>query len=213
MKRRALLAASELPLLAQAQQSPAVRRIEPPLPAGADGKVEVVEFFWYGCPACNAFEPALQAWVQKLPPWVSFRHQHVLLREMTRPHQRLWFTLNAMGVEHRFRTAIFAAMHAQGNRLETPQAMIQLLQPLGLDVARFQSTWASFEPKAFSAARIDAVNRQVAERYRLGGVPSLAIGGRWMLDVMGAAERRPESPTGATALRLADQLLSSLKPA
>ncbi|WP_374658925.1 thiol:disulfide interchange protein DsbA/DsbL [Inhella sp.] len=220
LTRRSALLAPALPLLlpqsaaAQTgfQEGKHYTRIQPAVP-GTAGKVEVVEFFWYGCPACYAFETAIQAWAQRLPAWVAFRHQHVFFREQTRPHQRLWFTLQAMGVEHRFRSAIFAAMHAQRNPLDTPEAMIKLLQPAGLDVARFQSVWASFDPKAFSGARIAAANRQAAEQYKVSGVPALAVGGRYIFTVAEAADRRQESPVGASALRLADQLLNSLKPA
>lgn len=194
------------------QEGKHYQRIAKPIP-GPVGKVEVVEFFWYGCPLCNAFEPALQAWVKQLPPWVEFRHQHLFLREATRPHQRLFFTLQAMGVESRFRPAIFAAMHQGGQALDKPEAMISLLQPLGLDVARFRSTWAAFEPGSFSAARIDSANRQADQGYGVRGVPTLAIGGRYLVSPPEASERRAENPIGNAALRLADHLLQSLRPA
>lgn len=180
--------------------------------AGPPGKVEVVEFFWYGCGACNAFEPALQAWVKNLPPWVAFRHQHLFLRESSRQHQRLFFTLEAMGVESRFRGAIFSALHQRKLSLETPQQMVALLQPLGLDAAKFLSSWAAFEPGAFSAGRIEAANRMASMAYQVASVPTLVIGGRFVTTPVDASERKPEKPVGAAALRLADHFLSTLKP-
>lgn len=218
MKRREHLAwlgaGLALPALAQAQfqEGKHYTRLKQPIPASGS-QVEVVEFFWYGCPACNALEPTLQAWAQRLPNWVAFRHQHVLLREQTRPHQQLWFTLTAMGVEHRFRQAIFAALHVHHNPLDTPQAMLKLLGPLGLDEAKFTATWKSFDAKSFGGARITAANRLIGEGYRVHGVPTLAIGGRFIVSAADAAGGRAEQPFGASALRLADQLLSTLKPA
>lgn len=180
--------------------------------AGPPGKVEVVEFFWYGCGACNAFEPALQDWVKTLPPWVEFRHQHLFLRESSRQHQRLFFTLQAMGVESKFRSAIFAALHQRKLKLETVEQMVQLLQPLGLDAARFRSSWAAFEPGAFSASRIEAANKMAATAYQVASVPTLVIGGRYVTTPVDASERKPEKPVGAAALRLADHFLSTLRP-
>ena len=180
---------------------------------GPAGKIEVVEFFAYSCPLCNAFEPALNAWAQQLPANVVFRHQHFLLREAIRPHHRLFFTLDAMGVESKFRSSVFEALHVQRLRLETLDDMLKLLQPKGLDVAKFRSTWNAFEPKAFSAARIENAQRQAVQAYRITGVPTLAIGGRFLISPPDAAGRRPESPVGASALRLATQLLSTLRPA
>lgn len=183
-----------------------------PVP-GPPGKVEVVEFFWYGCHACNAFEPALQEWVKKLPPWVSFRHQPLLLREAARPHQRLFFVLQAMGVEAKYRAAIFAGLHQQRLKLDTPEAMLALLEPLGLDGKKFRNTWAAFAPGAFSAPRIEAANRQATNAYRVNGVPTLVIGGRFQTTPVDANERRAEVPNGAAVLRLTDHLLSTLRPA
>ncbi len=179
---------------------------------GPVGKIEVVEFFAYSCPLCNAFEPALNAWVKRLSANVAFRHQHFLLREAIRPHHRLFFTLDAMGVESTFRAAIFEALHVQRLRLESLDDMLKLLQPKGLDVAKFRSTWAAFEPKAFSAARIENAQRQATQAYRINGVPTLAVGGRFLISPPEASGRRPENPVGAAALRLADQLLSTLRP-
>lgn len=187
-------------------------RLPQPVP-GPAGKIEVVEFFAYSCPMCNAFEPALGAWAKRLPPNVVFRHQHFLLREAIRPHHRLFFTLEAMGVESSFRAAIFEALHVQRLRLETLDDMLKLLQPRGLDVARFRSTWTAFEPKAFSAARIENAQRQATQAYRINGVPTLAIGGRFLVSPPEAAGRRPENPVGAAALRLSDHLLSTLRTA
>jgi protein dithiol oxidoreductase (disulfide-forming) len=211
MKRRPLLlaalASTALPRLSTAQplqEGKHYTRIQPPLALGPAGKVEVVEFFWYGCPACYGVESMLQTWVKQLPPWVAFRHQAAAINGLAGIHQRLWYVLDALGEEARYRSAIFAALHGpQRPLLDKPEAMIKLLQPLGLDAARFQKTWDAFDPKAFSGARIKAANRQISEQYRVSGVPTLALGGRFALSIA----------QGAVALRHADSLLATLKPA
>lgn len=190
-----LAGAALLPGMAVAQGEPKVgqhfRKLRQRLPTSGS-KVEVVEFFWYGCPACNAFEPTLQAWLKQLPANVEFRPSHIGGRAQQRPHQRLFFALQAMGVEHQFRPAIFAAMHQQHNPLDTPEVMIKLLQPLGLDVAKFQSIWAALDPKAFSGAKIAQADK-LTEAYQLDGVPMLGIGGLYTTSPSQAAGGQPMS--------------------
>jgi len=72
--------------------------INPPLP-GTPGKIEVVEFFWYGCPHCFAFEPAIEAWTKNLPTDVVFRKAHVAFRANVKIHQRMFYALEALGKE------------------------------------------------------------------------------------------------------------------
>ena len=208
------LAAAALAPAVLAQEQPRAgqhfRKLGKPL-ASAGGKIELVEFFWYGCPACNAFEPVLQDWVKRLPPNVEFKHSHIGGRAQMRPHQRLFFVLQALGVEHQFRSAIFAAIHQQGQALDTPEAMLKLLQPLGLDAARFKSTWAAFDPKAFSGARIAQADK-LAEAYGLDGVPMLGIGGLYTTSPAQAAggERLNQLEGSRRALAVAEYLIRNL---
>ncbi|WP_374658923.1 thiol:disulfide interchange protein DsbA/DsbL [Inhella sp.] len=214
-RRQALVLGSSA-LAASALAQPAFRegfhykRLPSRLP-GTAGKIDVLEFFWYGCPHCYAFEPVLGPWVKQLPANVEFRHVHVFFRENTRGHQRLFYTLQAMAVEHQFRPAIFKAIHEQGNMLETPEAMVKLLKPLGLDEAKFSAAWKSFEPKSFSAARIDAANRLTAA-YELDGVPAMGIGGLFLTSPGMAArgERMTEADSGRRCLQLAEQLIKQV---
>src|SRR5512147_2997978 len=72
------------------------QRLGTPLPAPANGKIEVIDFFWYGCPHCNAFGPKLDTWAKSLPADVQFRRVPVALRESTVPHQRIFYALDEM---------------------------------------------------------------------------------------------------------------------
>lgn len=205
------LLAAAVPSLTQAQAEPRAgqhfRKLSQRLPQSG-GKIELVEFFWYGCPACNAFDPALQAWVKQLPPNVEFRHVHIGGRAQVKPHQRLFFTLQAMGVEHQFRAAIFAAIHQQRQALDQLDDIVKLLQPAGLDVAKFKSTWAAFDPKAFSSARIAQADK-LAEAYGLDGVPMLGIGGLYTTSPQKAAGGEPMNAIegGRRALAVTEYLI------
>lgn len=209
-----LLATAATPALAQFQPREGVhyKKLPKRLP-GTPGKIDVLEFFWYACPHCHAFEPALTSWASQLPPSIEYRPVHVFFGERTRNHQRLYYTLQAMGVESRLRPAIFKAIHEQGNMLDTPEAALKLLLPLGLDAAKFDSAWKAFEPKAFSAARITAANR-LAEAYGIESVPAIGVGGQYLTSpsMAAAGERLSEVEIGRRALQVVETLIKTLSP-
>ena len=143
------------------------------VPAG--GKIEVLEFFWYGCPHCNAFEPALDGWVKKLPADVAFRRMPVAFREEPfTTHQRLYFTIEAMGLIDTMHRKVFSAIHLDRARLDKLPEIVQLMTKNGVDGAQFTEVFNSFsvQTKARQA-------KQLAEAYRIDGVPALGIQGRF----------------------------------
>jgi thiol:disulfide interchange protein DsbA len=77
------------------------------------GKVEVIEFFWYNCPHCNAFEPTLEAWIKKLPPHVAFKRVPVAFQASFQPQQKLYYALEAMGKVDEYQLKVFNAIHQQ----------------------------------------------------------------------------------------------------
>ena len=200
-----------LPGLGQAQGGPQegkhYQRLGQALP-GTPGKIEVVEFFWYGCPHCYAFEPAMQDWIAKLPADVSFRHVHVAFRANVKIHQRLFYTLEALGKEKDVRARVFSAIHREGKGLDSPKAMTDLLAPLGIDPAKFNEAYNSFgvQTKCQQAEKL-------SEAYRIDGVPALGIGGRfWTSPAMAAGgQRMDEIESGRRALETTNFLLERLR--
>ena len=151
-------------------------RLGQPLPVTAPaGKVEVVEFFWYGCPHCNAFEPMLEAWVKKLPEFVAFRRVPVQFREEPfGTHQRIYFALETMGQLEAMHRKVFAAIHNDRLKLDKPAEIQAFMSKNGLDGAKFIEVMNSFgvQTKARQA-------KQLAEAYKIDGVPALGIQGRF----------------------------------
>ncbi|MGD9944059.1 MAG: thiol:disulfide interchange protein DsbA/DsbL [Burkholderiaceae bacterium] len=137
------------------------------------GKLEVLEFFWYGCPHCNSLEPALVQWAKALPPDVEFRRVHVPFGD--RRHQQLFYTLDAMGKAEELADKVFRAIHVEQNRLDTPEKMIALLSRHGVDGKQFTQTWDSFAVRT-------KIRRgtQLSEAYGIDGVPALAVNGRYV---------------------------------
>ncbi|MCW5634263.1 MAG: thiol:disulfide interchange protein DsbA/DsbL [Rubrivivax sp.] len=154
----------------------------------ADKKVDLVEFFWYGCPHCNAFEPMLEAWVKRLPPDVSFRRVHVGFGVQHQIHQRLHYALEEMGVLATMHRKVFAAMHGPGTRrqLISDGDIAAFGNESGIDGAKLVATMKSFGVNT-KAARA----RQLTDAYKIDGVPALGVQGRWFTSgsLAGSLER------------------------
>ena len=140
------------------------------------GKIEVVEFFWYGCPHCYAFEPLIEPWAKQLPADVVFRKSHVAFRASLKPHQRMFYTLEALGKEAVTRPAIFKAMHEQGLPLDDAKSQAKFLGNLGVDPVKYQDTYNSFgvQTKVRRAAQLTAA-------YKIDGTPAMAVHGRYTI--------------------------------
>ena len=150
-------------------------RLSQPLPVPTGGKIEVVEFFWYGCPHCNAFEPALEAWVKRLPPDVAFRRVPVAFRdEPFGAHQRIFYALEAMGQVEAMHRKVFYAIHNERARLDKPAEISAFMAKNGLDGAKFLDVYNSFsvQTKARQA-------KQLSEAYKIDGVPAVGVHGRY----------------------------------
>ena len=138
-------------------------------------RLEVIEFFWYGCPHCFAFEPVLEAWLKKLPPDINFRRMPVAFREVPFVlHQKLYFALETMGLVEQMHRKVFNAMHVDHNPLNTPEAVGDFVAKNGIDRAKFLDTMNSFgvAGKAKQAAALSA-------GYKIDGTPAMGIDGRY----------------------------------
>ena len=150
-------------------------RLSKPAPVSAPtGKIEVVEFFWYGCPHCNALEPALEAWVRKLPADVVFRRVPVAFGAVHESHQRLFYTLEAMGQLAAVHPKVFAAIHTQRQRLEKEAEQIAFLKGAGVDTSRYAEL-----SKSFSVQTKMRQAKQLTDAYDIDGVPTIGVHGRF----------------------------------
>ena len=218
MKRRdfsALLATAPLAGttgLAVAQGGPIEGRqytvLPQPLPTAA-GKVEVVEFFWYGCPHCYAFEPVLAPWIKQLPADVAFRRVHVGFNAMIKLHQRLFYALEALGKAAELQDKIFHAFHVERLELNDEKSLTELVVRLGVDGAKFKDAF-----NAFGVVTKAGQGAKLSEAYRIDGVPALGIGGRYLTSPSIAGLRGDsEVANGRRALAAADHLIQLARAA
>ena len=151
-------------------------RLSQPVPTVAEaGKIEVIEFFWYGCPHCNAFEPTLDAWAKKLPADVAFRRVPVAFREEPFvAHQRIFYALEAMGQVEAMHRKVFYAIHNDRAHLDKPAEIAAFMGKNGIDEKKFLEVFNSFTVQTKSRQA-----KQLAEAYKIDGVPALGIQGKY----------------------------------
>jgi thiol:disulfide interchange protein DsbA len=162
-------------------------RLSQPVPAPGGGKVEVIEFFWYGCPHCNAFEPTLDAWARKLPADVAFRRVPVAFRdEPFVAHQRIYYALEAMGQLDAVHRKVFYAIHNERARLDKPADIGAFMTKNGVDGAKFLEVYNSFSVQTKCRQA-----KQLSEAYKIDGVPAIGVQGRYYTSVglAGSPER------------------------
>jgi protein dithiol oxidoreductase (disulfide-forming) len=187
MKRRefstTLIGAGAAALLApaQAQQGGPVEgkhfvRLTQPLPAGAGpGKIELIEFFWYGCPHCYAFEPELEVWARQLPADVAFRRVPVAFSaEPFVAHQRIFYTLDNLGLLGTMHRKVFYAIHKDRMRLDKPADISAFMAKNGVDAGKFMEVYDSFSTQT----KLRQAN-QLVDGYKIDGVPAIGIHGRY----------------------------------
>jgi len=141
----------------------------------AGKKIEVTEFFAYYCPHCHSYEPVLAEWVKKQGANVSFKRVHVAHHPSVVPQQRLYYTLESMGLAEQYHNKVFAAMHEQRQRLSTDEQVFDWAASAGIDRAKFIETYRSFGVQA-KLRRAEAM----MSSYQLKQWPTVAIDGRFL---------------------------------
>ena len=176
--RRRLVAAIALaPLLAQAQpngEGSAYTTLKDELPVETQGKIEVAEFFWYGCIHCYNLEPLLETWGPKLPADAQFRRIPAVFNDRWALDASIYYAFEALGVLDKLHRPFFDAIHRDRLKSDNPQALAEWLTRNGLDARKFDATMKSFgvQSKVKRAAQITAA-------ARIDGTPALLVHGRY----------------------------------
>ena len=150
-------------------------RIRNPVPVETGNKIEVIEFFSYGCPHCGEFEPILDAWLKTVPPDVQFRRVPVMFQDRWAPLAKIYYTLDALGEEARLSPEVFVAIHGKGLPLWQEKAFFDWAASKGLDRKKVEDMYNSFA----IAGKMNRA-RQPAELYRVQSVPLVVIDGKFI---------------------------------
>ncbi len=169
-------------------------------------KVEVTEFFWYSCPHCSALEPALEAWVKKQGDKINFKRVPVAFRDSFIPQQKLYYSLEALGLVNSLHGKVFRAIHVERQPLDTDKQIADFIAKQGVDTKKFAETYNSFgiQSKVQRATQLQAA-------YKVDGVPMIAIDGRYITSpsIVGASlGNRPEAILHDATLQVMDWLVT-----
>jgi thiol:disulfide interchange protein DsbA len=185
MKRREFSAAlactaALAPAASRAQGNPVegrnyVRLTQPVPVSAAPDKIEVIDFFWYGCPHCAAFEPELDAWARRLPAHVAFSRVPVAFRaEPFTTHQRIFYALDTLDLLDAMHRKVFYAVHVERLALDKPAEIAAYMTKHGVDATKFLEAFNSFTTQS----RIKRANGLV-DGYKIDGVPAIGVHGRY----------------------------------
>jgi thiol:disulfide interchange protein DsbA len=171
-----------------------------PTVGGAD-KIEVAEFFWYGCPHCYSFEPTINTWADNKPANVRFVRIPAMWNGLVQMHARLYYTEEILGRNGvikdpaAFRDAVFQEYHLRGNRMASEAAIAKLFERFGVSADDFSRTWGSFEVDQKLRVADD-----LARRYSIANVPSIVVNGKYRSGAQ-------EAGSYAKLLELMDELV------
>jgi thiol:disulfide interchange protein DsbA len=175
-------------------------KLDRPVPTDSEaGKIQLIEFFWYSCPHCNAFEPTFAQWVKNAPKDVVVLRMPVAFRDDFAPQQRLYFALEALGLLEKLHAKVFHAIHVERLPLNTDASIVAWIEKQGVDGAKFADT-----AKSFGVASKLKRAVQLQNDFKIEGVPSLGVAGKYYVDGTSAG-------TMERALQVAESLLAQVR--
>jgi len=147
--------------------SPAIRTRNP-------DKIEVVEFFWYGCSHCYDFEPLIQQWRKGVAEDVDFHGSPAVWNAPMELHAKAYYTAEVLGVLETMGPVLFKAMNVDRKRLQSEDEIRELFVANGVSAQDFD--------KAFESFGVDSMVRQAMARARaakISGTPSMMVEGKY----------------------------------
>ena len=146
-----------------------------PQPTANEGRVEVIEFFWYGCPHCFNFEPSLKRWLANKPKNVDFIQVPAPLNKSWELHTKAFYALELMGKQKKLHEKIFEAMHMKKMRLYDEKSLTDFIVKQGVNREQFLKNMKSFTV----SGKLNKA-RKMMKDYDVKGVPQLAVNGKYV---------------------------------
>jgi protein dithiol oxidoreductase (disulfide-forming) len=193
--RRSVIAALGLaPFAVRAQHHPAYVELNPPQPVETTDKIEVLEFFWYGCIHCYNLEPKIETWLKSLPKDVEFRRVPAVFNERWGLDASIFYAFEALGLLDKLHRPLFDAIHRDRLRTDKWPEVSAWLEKRGVDPKKFETTVKSFgvQSKTRRAVRMTTA-------YKIDGTPAMAVHGRYTV------------PSGDAILNTVNQLVAAVR--
>ena len=147
-----------------------------PVAVEKPGKIEVREFFWYGCGHCSKLEPHMQAWLKQMPKDVRFVRTPASMNPLWEQGARAYYVSEALGVRQKTHLPLFHAIHANGQNILEQASFAKFFTQFGIPEAKFNSTY-----KSFPISSKIAQSQDLAKRYQLTGVPAVTVNGKYVI--------------------------------
>lgn len=145
-----------------------------PQPTASADKIEVLEFFWYGCRHCHSLDPLLEKWRENLPADVEFIRVPTIFSQRWELHAQAFYTAEFLGVGGKIHTALFDAIHKDKQKIDSEDKLRDFFINQGVSEKDFNNTFKSF------AVSVKVNNaKQMSKRYGLSGVPALVVNGKY----------------------------------
>jgi protein dithiol oxidoreductase (disulfide-forming) len=148
--------------------------LNPPQATEGGGKIEVIEFFWYGCPHCYTLEPEVAAWVKKAPKDVVFKRVPASPSPAWEEGAKIYYTLEAMGLLDQYHQKVFDTIHKDNINLQNKRLREEWLKKNGIDVDKYNEA-----EKSFSVASKLSRAKQMTQAYKVDGVPRIVVNGKY----------------------------------
>lgn len=147
----------------------------PQQPIAVPGRIEVIDFFFYGCPFCNALRPMLEPWRKRLPDDVVFRRTPTVRHDSWAPLARTYYTLESLGEVERLHEEVYKGYHDEELHMSQPEVMADWARRHGIDRQKWLDVYHSEE-----ITRKVETARKMTKDYDIQGTPSIVVAGRYL---------------------------------
>lgn len=151
------------------------RVLERPQPTASGNKIEVLEFFYYGCPHCYDLQSALDPWVKNKPADVEYKRVPTVFRDSWIPLTKTFYTLEALGALDKLHLDVFDAVHNKKMDLNDPKVMTKWAEQHGVEAKKFSEMYNSFTVESKTQQSV-----QKTKNYAITGTPAVVVAGKYL---------------------------------
>lgn len=163
-------------VFAEAQLGRDYKELSPAQPVLAGAKIQVLEFFFYGCSHCFHLHPHLSAWEKKMPKDVELQLVPTIFRDTWEPMARTFYALETMGMQRRLHDDLFNAWNVSSTDLSDEAKILDFVTQRGVDRAKFSAAYNSFT----MSSKITRSNQMVRD-YGIRGTPTIIVDGKYIV--------------------------------